>query len=126
MTDTPKDSDQDTDPKHDGPKSAWQTFTEEIEVTGHQLLEEINKLITEGNVRRLLVRSEKGDVYLSVPLTAGAVAGGVVAIAAPWLAVLGAIAGLAAKLKIEVQRDVEAPAETPEATDPDSSGSTDN
>jgi phage terminase large subunit-like protein len=91
-------------------KTSWDTFTEEIEVAGHQLLDEINRLLAEGNVRRLQIRSEKGDVYLSVPLTAGAVAGGVVVVAAPWLAVIAAIAGIAGKLKLEIARDPAEPA----------------
>lgn len=98
MNDDPKDQD-----KGDA-KSAWQTFTEEVEVAGHQLVEEINRLVAEGNVRKIQVRSESGDIFLSIPLTAGAVAGGVVALAAPWLAVIAAIAGLVAKVKLEVVR----------------------
>lgn len=95
-------------------KSTWETFTEEIEVAGAQLMDEINKLLAEGNVRRLQIRSDKGDVYLSVPLTAGAVAGGVVVVAAPWLAVIGAIAGIASKLKIEIAREPDAPKPGPD------------
>ena len=95
-------------------KSTWETFTEEIEVAGAQLMDEINKLLAEGSVRRLQIRSEKGDVYLSVPLTAGAVAGGVVVVAAPWLAVIGAIAGIASKLKIEIAREPDAPKPSPD------------
>jgi hypothetical protein len=68
-------------------------------------MEEINRLLAEGNLRRLQIRSETGDVFLSVPLTAGAVAGGVVVIAAPWLAAIAAIAGIASKLKIEITRN---------------------
>jgi pimeloyl-ACP methyl ester carboxylesterase len=86
-------------------KSGWETFTEEIEVAGTEVVEEINRLLAEGNVRRLKIRSERGDVFLSVPLTAGAVAGGVVVIAAPWLAVIAAIAGIASRLKLEITRD---------------------
>jgi hypothetical protein len=85
-------------------KNAWKTFTEEVEVAGHQLVSEVNRLIAEGNVRKLEIRSERGDVFLSVPLTAGAVAGGVVAIASPWLAAIGAIAGLVSKVKLEIVR----------------------
>lgn len=86
-------------------KSGWDTFTEEIEVAGGQLMEEINRLLAQGNVRRLQLRSEKGDIFLSIPLTAGAVAGGVLVIAAPWLAVIAAIAGIASKLKLEISRE---------------------
>jgi len=88
-------------------KNAWKTFTEEIEVAGGQLVEEINRLLAEGNVRKLQIGSEKGDLFPTVPLTAGAVAGGVVAIAAPWLAVIAAIAGVVAKVRLEIVRDTE-------------------
>jgi hypothetical protein len=37
----------------DDKKPGWKNFTEEIEVTGQQLLETINRLIAEGNVRKL-------------------------------------------------------------------------
>lgn len=93
----------DTDPKDN--KNRWQEFTEEVETTGQNLIEEVTRLIAEGNVRRLRVRSENNDVVLEVPLTAGAVVGGVVVLAAPWLAILGALAGLLAKVRIEVVRE---------------------
>ncbi len=86
-------------------KTAWKSLTEEVEVAGHQLVGEVNRLLAEGNVRKLVIRSENGDVMLSLPLTGGALAGGIVALAAPWLVVIGAIAGLAAKVKLEVVRN---------------------
>jgi len=107
---------EDDDPKRDQ-KTSWKTFTEEIEVAGNQLMEEINRLLAEGNVRRLRIRSEQGDIYLDVPLTAGAVAGGVVVIAAPWLAVIAAVAGLVAKVKVEIVRE-----ERPDDDGPDEPG----
>lgn len=91
----------------DQTKTAWKTFTEELDVAGHQLVSEINRLLAEGNVRKLQVRSESGDVVVSLPLTAGAVAGGIVALTAPWLAIIAAVAGVAAKIKLEVVRDVD-------------------
>lgn len=94
-------------------KNAWKTFTEEVEVAGHQLVSEINRLIAEGNVRRLEVRSEKGEVYLAIPLTGAAVAGGVVALTAPWLAVLAAVAGLVAKVKLVIIREEKPGEEAP-------------
>ncbi len=86
-------------------KNAWKTFTEEFDVASSQLLGEINRLIQEGNVRRLEIRTEKGDIALTIPLTAGAVAGGAIALAAPWLVILGTIAGLVAKVEVRVVRD---------------------
>ena len=87
-------------------KDGWKTFTEEIETTGQQLLGEINRLIGEGNVHKLNIKSADGEVFLSIPLTGGVVAGGLVALSAPWLAVIAAAAGLVAKVKVEVVRTV--------------------
>jgi len=89
----------------DNRKTGWKTFTEEIEVTGQQLLETINRLIAEGNVRKLNIKSESGDVFLSVPLTGGAVAGGILVLGAPWLALIAGVAGLLARVKLEVVRN---------------------
>lgn len=97
-------------------KTAWKTFVEEVEVSGKHLLAEVNRLIAEGNVRTLVVKSEDGQVFLTIPLTAGAVAGGILTLGAPWLAILAAVAGLVAKVKIEVTRD-EAPPEAFTKTD---------
>lgn len=88
------------------PKNPWKTFAEEIEVSGQHLLSEINRLIAEGNVRKLVVKTDDDRVFLTIPLTAGAVAGGLVALSAPWLAILAAVAGLVGRVKIEVVRDV--------------------
>lgn len=99
-------------------KDHWKAFVEEIEVAGHQLVEKVTQLIKDGNVRLLRVKSEKGDVFLEIPLTVGAVGGGVVALAAPWLAILGGLAVLLTRVKIEVVR-TDAPPEG-EAGKPDS------
>lgn len=94
-------------------RNSWKTFTEEIEVTGNQLIAQITKLVAEGNIRTIKIRSQNGDVQFEIPLTAGVVTGGIVALAAPWLVVLGALAGMVAKLKVEIVREApEHPAET--------------
>ncbi|MFT6658453.1 DUF4342 domain-containing protein [Maritalea sp.] len=89
----------------DEPKGGWESFTEEIEVAGSKLVEEITKLVSEGNVRKLRIRSANDDLVIEVPLTGSVVVGGVVMLAAPWLAILGGLAGVLAKVKIEVVRD---------------------
>jgi hypothetical protein len=98
-------------------KTAWKTFAEEVDVSSKHLLSEINRLIGEGNVRTLTVKSEDGHVFLTIPLTAGAVAGGILTLGAPWLAILAAVAGLVAKVKIEVTRDEAPPTEAFTKTD---------
>jgi hypothetical protein len=91
----------------DEKKNPWKTFAEEVEVSSQHLLAEINKLIAEGNVRKLVVKTDDGHIFLTIPLTAGAVAGGVLTLGAPWLALLAAVAGLVARVKIEVVRETE-------------------
>ena len=88
------------------------TFTEEIEVAGSQLVERVKDLYAEGKVRRLRIRSADGDLILELPLNVGAIAGGAVAIAAPWLALIAAFAGLVARARVEIVREV--PVKTPE------------
>ena len=99
----------------DQSKSPWKTFAEEIEVSSHHLMAEINKLIAQGNVRKLVIKTDDGAVLLTIPLTAGAVAGGILTLGAPWLAILAAVAGLVAKVKIEITR-AEPPADKPDDT----------
>ena len=95
-------------------KDRWKTFTEEVEVSGQHLVDEVTRLIAEGNVRKVRIRSQNDDVVLEVPLTAGAVVGGVVVLTAPWLAILGALAGPLVKVRIEVVRE-----EKPHEHEPD-------
>jgi hypothetical protein len=85
------------------------TWTEEIEVAGTELIDRIKELIKAGNVRRVILRTPDNRLLLEIPLTAGAVAGGVVVLVAPVLAALGAMAALLAKVKIQVVR-TDAPA----------------
>jgi hypothetical protein len=81
------------------------TFTEEIELAGAELVERIKALLAEGNVRQLRLKASDGDIVLETPLTIGVVAGGAVALAAPWLAILGAIAALVTHVKVEIVRE---------------------
>jgi hypothetical protein len=87
------------------PNPEQKTFTEQIEVTGNQLVERFKALLEEGNVRRVIIRDGEGKTLLEIPLTVGAVIGGALALFNPWLAALGAIGGLVAKLTIEVVRE---------------------
>ncbi|MBM3331973.1 DUF4342 domain-containing protein [candidate division WOR-3 bacterium] len=80
------------------------TWSEEIEVAGAELVDHIKELVKAGNVRRVILRTPDNKLLLEIPLTAGAVAGGVVVLVAPVLAALGALAALVAKVKIQVIR----------------------
>lgn len=81
------------------------TVTEHLEVAGNQLVERVKALVAEGNVRRIILRAPDDKVMMEVNLTAGAVVGGIVTLAAPWLAAIGAAAALVSRMRVEVVRD---------------------
>ncbi len=86
-----------------------QTFTEHIEVKGDELRKRVEDLIDEGNVRRLIVRNEHGDILMEVPLNPAIAVGGVVTLVNPVLAALGALGAMLAHLKLEIVRDATGP-----------------
>ena len=73
---------------------------EEISVKSEDLIEKVKELLHEGNVNRIIVKDEKGNVLLEIPATVGVIG----AILAPWLAALGTIAALATNCTITVVR----------------------
>lgn len=95
------------------------SWIDEIEVAGEKLIERIRELADDASVQRLRIKTRDGDIAVEIPLTIGAVAGSAVVIAAPVLAVLGALAAFAAELTIEVVRDPDAGPEDKEQV-PDS------
>ena len=88
-------------------KTEDKSWVEEIEIAGEQLVEKIKELAAEGKVRRLRILEPDGDIAVAIPLTVGAIAGGAMVLAAPILAIVGAIAAFAAKVKIEIVREDE-------------------
>jgi len=58
--------------------------TEEFKVSGEDLLKSVKKLIAEGNVRRIIIKSKEGKEIMELPLTIGVVG----ALIAPVLAAL--------------------------------------
>ena len=86
------------------PKKQGNDWSDEILVTGNELVERIKKLVADGNVRRLIIRKPSGESLLEIPLTAGVAVGGTVTILAPVLAAIGALAALLAEIKVEIVR----------------------
>ncbi len=87
------------------PNDKSRTVTEEIVVAGGELVEFVKRVVTEGNVRRLIIKKADDEILLEVPLTAGAVVGGALVIVAPVLAALGALAALLAQVKLVIVRE---------------------
>ena len=86
-------------------KSETRTWIEEIEVSSDKLKDKVENLANEASVRRIRIKEPDGDIAVDIPLTIGAVAGGAIVLAAPILALIGAIAAFFAKVKVEIVRE---------------------
>jgi hypothetical protein len=82
-------------------------FVEEVQVLGRDLVEKVKTLVHEGNVNRIIIKDDKGNTFVEIPVTVATVG----AIFAPVLAAVGAISALAAKFKIVIERAQPAPDE---------------
>lgn len=92
-------------------RTAW---VEEVNLAGKDLVENVKSLVQQGNVRRLIIRRNSGEILLEVPLTATVIAGGALLVFNPMLAALGALAALVAEIKLEVVRELAEGEEVPE------------
>lgn len=79
---------------------ALHDFVEEIQVLGRDLVEKVKSLLHEGNVQRVIIKDDKGNTFVEIPVTVAAVG----VIAAPILAAIGALSALVAKFTIVVER----------------------
>ena len=89
---------------------------EEINLAGTQLVDEVKRIVHQGNIRTLRIKHD-GKVLVEIPVTAAAGVGAVTVLLAPQIAVLGAIAGLIARCTVEVEHETvpAAPAAEPDA-----------
>lgn len=74
--------------------------TEEFKVSSDNLVDELKKLVREGNVRRIIVRAKDGRELLNFSLTVGLIGLAL----APLLLAVAAIVGLAKEFTIVVER----------------------
>jgi hypothetical protein len=84
----------------------FQTFFEEMQVLGRDLVEKVRALIHEGNVRRIIIKDERGHTFIEIPVTFAAIG----IIAAPTLAAVAALSVMFTKFTVVVER-VERPTE---------------
>lgn len=76
----------------------------EFKVRGEDLLKKIKELIHEGNIRKIIIKDEKGNPYIELPLTLGVVG----VLLAPVWAAIGALAALATNFTVEVVKKEDA------------------
>jgi hypothetical protein len=71
---------------------------EELRVSGKDLVETVKKLVQEGNARKIIIKNEKGESVMELPLVVGAAG----ALITPVLAAVGALAALLTQCAIVV------------------------
>jgi len=79
------------------------TRTEEFRVNGEALISKIKEILHEGNVRRIIIKDEKGATYIEIPMTVGVIG----TLLLPVWAAVGAIAALAANFNIVVEKNAD-------------------
>ena len=79
------------------------TRTEEFRVNGEALLSKIKEIIHEGNVRRIIIKDDKGATYIEIPMTVGVIG----TLLLPVWAAVGALAALAANFNIVVEKNAD-------------------
>jgi hypothetical protein len=73
---------------------------EEFKVSGEEALKKVKELIKQGNIRRIIIKNEKGDILVEIPLTFAVVG----AVIAPVLAAVGALTALVTNCTIIVEK----------------------
>jgi len=74
--------------------------TEEFKLEGGKVLDKVREIIHAGNVRRIILKSEEGKIYLEIPLTWGLVGAALL----PILAAVGALAAVVTRMVIVVEK----------------------
>jgi hypothetical protein len=77
-----------------------QTHKEEFKVNGDDLVKKIKEIINEGNIRRIIIKNEKGVTLIEVPLTLGVVG----AVLIPVWAAIGVIAAMVTNCTVVVEK----------------------
>ncbi|PKO00517.1 MAG: hypothetical protein CVU43_14040 [Chloroflexi bacterium HGW-Chloroflexi-5] len=79
------------------------THYEEFRVNGEALIAKVKEILHEGNVRRIIIKDDKGATYIEIPMTVGVIG----TLLLPVWAAIGALAALAANFTIVVEKNVE-------------------
>lgn len=78
----------------------YRGFTEELKVTGADLVETLKRLLHEGNINRIIVRDPKGTELLNLPVNGVLV----VTLLLPIITALGAVVAVAMDYTVVVER----------------------
>jgi hypothetical protein len=71
---------------------------QEFKVDGKDIMDKIKQIIAEGNARRIIIKNEKGEPVMEIPLTAGVIG----TLLVPTIAAIGAATALLTNCSIAV------------------------
>ena len=71
---------------------------EKMNKTVDEIIAKVEELLKEGNLKRIIIKDQNGDLYMEIPVVAGVI----ITIAAPLVTAIGVIAGFAAKFSVEI------------------------
>src|SRR6185503_21173608 len=74
------------------------------QVSAEGLVGKVKEIVKDANVKRIVVKDEKGKVLLSIPVTWGAAGAVAMITLAPWLAALGVITAVVTRCRVEVEK----------------------
>lgn len=91
---------------------------EEFKVQANELVDKVRELIHQGNVRRVVIKDDKGRTFIEIPVTIAAIG----VLAAPVLAAVGALAALVARFTLVVEKAEEDQPPPTQPTQPETTG----
>lgn len=65
-----------------------------------KVIDRIQDLFKEGNLKRIIIRDQDGELFMEVPLYVGIIG----TLAAPYVTAIGVIAGYASKFSVELTK----------------------
>jgi hypothetical protein len=97
------------------------TIIDELKGTANQIKEQVEKLIKEGNARRVIVKNDEGKILFESQLTIGVAGSAVLAFSAPIITALSAVLLYATNYRVYMERVVSSDGNPNAATHSDSS-----
>lgn len=97
------------DVRNNGTSDSERVISEEFKISGDALVGKVKELIHQSNVRRVIIKNEKGRTLIEMPLNVGVIGSAIGAAVAPEIVALGVIGAMVAHLTLVIER-----AESPE------------
>ena len=99
------------------------TIIDELKGTANQIKEQVEKLIKEGNARRVIVKNDEGKILFESQLTIGVAGSAVLAFSAPIITALSAVLLYATNYRVYMERVISADVNTNDSESSDSKAS---